>query len=579
MSFQVNFGRLTPPANTATAPRATGVFRIAMLGDFSGRAHRGKWRGSTELAACKPIRLDVDTLDAVIAGFGTVLHLPVGAGGAIVELRPRSLDDLHPDALVEQLPLFAELMALRQRLAHPKTFAAAAAQIRAWRSETTPADMAAPERRRPRDELAIDAKLSDFARLLGQEPVPARTPTAVDELMRCVVAPHVVEKNSADATALTATVDRALAAAMNSLLHDPDFQSLEAAWRSLDFVTRRVATSATVQIVGYDISAEELAADLSSVQDLRDSAVYRLLVEQPALDAHQGPLSALIGLYGFDLTPPHAELLGRIAAIAAEARAPFIAAVSRDCITTRSEDLHPLVIDAWKALRALPAARYVALTVPRFMLRLPYGERSEPIDSFEFEEFDQRTGLKTLLWGNPSVLAAVLLGRHAVRAGTKQAPGALLGLDEMPCFTYTDDDGDCVALPSTERLLAERATAHVHAQGFVPVIARRGAPQVQLGGFRSLAGTPLAGPWSPIEARPQVPESQPAAVAVAMPADVAEASGSEYEVVTVSADAKAEAERELDALLAQLKETAAPAPAAESSEAIDPDLAALLNDL
>ena len=117
MTYVPDFGRFGPDLPPASPAPVRGT-RIVLLGDFSGRAHRGQVRGSDELARLKPIRLDVDTLDRVIAGFATTLLLPVGADGSTVEVHAQSLDDLHPDALFD-LPVFAELAQLRQRLSHP----------------------------------------------------------------------------------------------------------------------------------------------------------------------------------------------------------------------------------------------------------------------------------------------------------------------------------------------------------------------------------------------------------------------------------------------------------------------------
>ena len=100
---------------------------------------------------------------------------------------------------------------------------------------------------------------------------------------------------------------------MRRVLHHPDFQAAEAIWRGVEFLVRRIETGARMEIVLYDVSAEELAADLAATDALEETGLYGMLVEQPALDAHQGPLSAIIGLYGFELTPPHADLLGRVA--------------------------------------------------------------------------------------------------------------------------------------------------------------------------------------------------------------------------------------------------------------------------
>ena len=137
---------------------------------------------------------------------------------------------------------------------------------------------------------------------------------------------------------MVARVDAALSDAMRRVLHHPDFQTAEALWRGLEFLVRRVETSTRLQIVIYDISAEEVAADLAASDALDQSGLYSLLVEQPAMDANQGSLSLLAGLYQFEVTPPHADLLGRVAQLAAVAGAPFVSGVGPDYLKTPLKD-------------------------------------------------------------------------------------------------------------------------------------------------------------------------------------------------------------------------------------------------
>ena len=108
--------------------------------------------------------------------------------------------------------------------------------------------------------------------------------------------------------------------------------------------------------------------DLRALWALEETALYSLLVEQPPLDAQAGPLSALIGLYSFELTPPHADLLGRVAQLAGAAGAPFVGGIGPDAFRTPEHEWHPLIRQAWSALRALPAASYLGVATPRFLL-------------------------------------------------------------------------------------------------------------------------------------------------------------------------------------------------------------------
>src|SRR5258707_13559746 len=151
---------------------------------------------------------------------------------------------------------------------------------------------------------------------------------------------------------------------MRSVIHHPDFQAFEALWRSVDLLVRRLETDEQLQIVLHDVTAEELVADLSQADALENSGLYKLLVEQPALDADQGPFAVVIGNYLFEQTPPHGELLGRIAKIAAQTQTAFIAGMGTSCLETKPADLHPLVRQSWDALAQMPEAMYVGLVVP-----------------------------------------------------------------------------------------------------------------------------------------------------------------------------------------------------------------------
>jgi type VI secretion system protein ImpC len=358
----------------------------------------------------------------------------------------------------------------------------------------------APPRGRA-DALRIDAELADFSRLLGIAPSPAPQPSPLDAMLREVMAPYIVPASSPDAAALTALVDSALSATLRTLLHHPDVQSLEAAWRSLDFIVRRCECDESLKLQVYDISAEEFAADLSSTDHLEATGLHRLLVERPAQDARLGPPSMLIGLYGFEMTPAHAELLGRIGAIAAKAHAPFIASIGADVIGVDEQTLPARSAEAWTALRALPQARFVGLTTPRFLLRTPYGRRTQTIERFAFEECPAQGLGPELLWGHSSLLAAALLGQQAREEGLQEAPGAHLSLDDMAGFVEVDADGDAVAFRSTEQLLTERQLMQLLGSNWIPVLAHKALPQVRLGGFGAVGGQTLAGPWSTQDAQ------------------------------------------------------------------------------
>jgi len=361
------------------------------------------------------------------------------------------------------------------------------------------------------------------------------------------------------------------------VLHHPDFQTAEAVWRGVEFLVRRIETGARMEIVLYDVSAEELAADIAASDDLQESGLYGLLIDQPALDAGQGAISAVIGLYNFELMPPHADLLGRIAQVAAAAGAPFIAGIGPDPLKIPIHDQHPLIRDAWAALRELPAAAYLGLAAPRFLLRLPYGKKTDPIDAFGFEEFSRQSGLSGMLWGHPALIPALLLAESFGQQGAKMKLGTVMGVGDIAYYVYIGSDGDQVALPCTERLYTERQAVVVTNYGVMPLLSLRGRPELRLGSFASLAGPALAGFWAPVTIAPQAAKAAPPAPVVS---GVVETAAEAEPPEEVAAEPAAAEDTDLDALLAGLSAPAAAEPAPEAAvEAGMDDLDALLASL
>jgi type VI secretion system ImpB/VipA family protein len=586
MQYEVSFGRLD------RKPRATtpgSKFRLALLGDFSGRANAGTLETGDALAKRKPIKVDVDSLDTVIERMGITLNLALDEDGGTIEVKLGNIDDFHPDQLVENLELFEQLTTLRRNLGSKAGFDRAAKEVLSWSGEEL---LPPPPRTARGTDIATDRKLSDFARLTGRPGTAEMAEASTEDLIRRLIGPFIVPARDARQDQLVARVDEALSAAMRRVLHHPDFQSAEATWRGVEYLVRRIETGAKMEIVLYDVSAEELAADISATDALDKTGLYGMLAEQPALDAYQGPLSAVIGLYGFEVTPPHAELLARVAQVAAAAGAPFIAGLGPDPLLTPMHEQHPLIQDAWTALQELPAAAYLGLAAPRFLLRMPYGKKTDPIDAFGFEEFTRQGGLSSMLWGHPALVPALLLAESWGQGGSKMKLGAVMGVNDMPYYVYIGPDGEPVALPCTERMYSERQAVQVGSYKVMPLLSIRGRPEIRLGGFASLAGTPLAGFWAPVDvklpagaapARPAAAEPAPApppeAEVAPEPAAAEEAAADEPAPAEEAASEEAaggEAEMsDLDKLLASLNAPAEPV----AEDATEPDLDALLASL
>ena len=586
-----NFGgvSLNPPNWSAKRP-----MRIAILGDFGAGALVGRIQTGTALDKRKPMKVEFDTLEDALARLQLKLTLPLGADNAPVEIELAEIESFHPDELYRNLEIFSALASLRKRLNNTATFAVAAAELKEWGLDAGPAASKVSARARASGAApSSGASLDDFSRLTGRPAVKLGTDDSIDSLLRRVVGPFIVPAAAPNKDALVASVDKALADAMRAVLHQPDFQNTESLWRGVDFLLRRLETSHQLQVHLIDIGAEELAADLSSVDDLADSGLYKLLVEQPSQDA-DGGYSYIAACYHFDATPPHAELLGRAARVAAHAGAPLLTAIATDPFTDRREPPHRLIREAFQALKDLPDASYLALLGPRFLLRHPYGKKSDPISSFAFEEFSRSSGLRGMLWGHPALLALTVLGSR----------GAQLAINDLAFHHYVDEDGDSVALPCTDRLINTDRAGLLRGYGINGVMAHKGEALVRLAGLEAINGDGLASATGAprkgaSDSRASIGSASkervstdwaPAAraagtVSVSAPAQrlVEEDAATEEAVSAVEGSG----DSELDALLASLDadppaanlDTAAEGAAANPEPEMDPDLEALLKSL
>jgi len=574
-------------------------FRIALFGDFSGRAARGQVETGEALAKRPGILLDPDTIEEVIEGFASELILPLGQDEGGIAVKLKEFDDLHPDELFENVDLFAELVSLRSQLQSGVTVDHASRSLASWAEEYgTPVRV--PKRSSPSNSVPADRRLSAFQQLIGDSENTLREASPIEELLARVVGPHIRALPNPELPAMQVAVDAALSDAMRLVLHHPEFQSLEAQWRSLDLIARSVEVDDSLEVVLYDVSAEELAADLAAQDDLTGSGFTRLLSEEPMdPELGRGGYSALIGMYGFEETPPHAELLGRIARVAAHVDASFFTSLSPEFLKTAKKDRPALVGNAWDTLQQMPEAGHLALASPRFLLRRPYGAKSNPVDAFDFEEFSEAEGLKGMLWGNPVVLVTILLARSFKQNGASMQLGSIMSLGGMPFHTVNDRFGDQVALPCTERNIDLDKIAMANERGVMAISAVKGRDELRLTSFSSLSGSEVLGPWSGVPAPAPSPADprDKTGIATAKPAEPAvdaETKADDLDLsdlglddldlddldlgVEESGDATAEAGDldDLDALLAGFGDDT---DADEDNDEMDAELAALLADL
>ena len=517
MPATFSFGKIELTTDTAQSsarskPKPDVPFRIALLADFSnGGSQATKPRPG--LSRRRPVLIDRDNFNQVLAQIGIEVQLPAGiASREAVKLHMSELEDFHPDRIFAQVEAFQMLDDLRQRLKNPVTFAAAAAEMRALMeipgASTMPEEPASAAKQSEVNASDLLEQIIDASP--GQKP-----PVRPDEILgdwqgylRRLVAPHLVPQSHPQAQPLIAHIEAAMEEQMRAILHYPGFQALEAAWRGVFFLTHRLETGNELKLYLVDVSKAELAADLTSSEDLTSTGLYRLLVKQSVEAPGDQPWAVLAGNYTFDNSSEDAELLGRIAKVAARAGAPFLAAASPkilgcDSLTTTpdpddwSESTDPQVLEIWKAVRELPEASHVGLSLPGLLLRLPYGKETEPIERFPFEEIAKNPDHAHYLWGNPAFACVYLLAEAFSRDGWNMRPGIVREIAGLPLHTY-QKDGESLIKPCSEALLSERAAERMLDQGVMPLLSFHGRDAVRLARFQSLASPlkPIAGRWS-----------------------------------------------------------------------------------
>jgi type VI secretion system protein ImpC len=422
--------------------------RLLVLGDFSGRPVAER----PPLATGATHMVDADTLDAVIQRVDPRIQMPAG------EISFRTMNDFHPDALFTRVEVFS---ALRQARTSPPSSATVS---------------------------------NDVSRLLGkptESPAAPLPPTSgIDALIRSVVAPHIVKDTSMETKSYLAAVDAATTAEMRAFLHAPAFQSLESAWRGVQWLTSSLELDGPLQLHLFDTTREELIADVVAANGtLTETGLYRALVDRwRNIPGGQGwsVLTALI-----DFTPSAADigLLAALGSIASSAGAPLLAGADATLVNADEAALAD-----WQVLRRSKIAPWIALAAPRVLLRTPFGRTSDPIEAFAFEECTGEPAPNELLWGSGSLAATLLLGRGFNERGWDMEPGDEREIGDLPAYTFTRD-GQRELQPCAEQVLSERKIDRMIKAGLMPIVSHRDRNAVTAIRFQSIADPPASLAW------------------------------------------------------------------------------------
>jgi type VI secretion system protein ImpC len=361
-----------------------------------------------------------------------------------------------------------------------------------------------------KQQSVATADQSDFAALLNREfsPKTDQAREAVDLAVRTLAEQALASTftMSDDAyksiEAIIGAIDSKLSEQINLILHNEDFQKLESAWRGLHHLVSNTETDEKLRIRVMDVSKEELRRTLRRYKGIGwdQSPFFKRVYEEEYGQLGGEPYGCLVADYYFDHTPPDVELLGSLAKISAAAHAPFIAGASPSVLQMNSwqelanpRDLSKIFQNLeyapWNSLRHSEDARYVGLAMPRFLSRLPYGIKTNPVDAFDFEEDTDGADHRKYVWSNAAYAMAVNINRSFKQYGwCTLIRGVESGgvVENLPCHTFPTDDGGVDMKCPTEIAISDRREAELSKNGFISLVHRKNTDYAAFIGAQSL---------------------------------------------------------------------------------------------
>jgi len=350
----------------------------------------------------------------------------------------------------------------------------------------------------------------DFAALLEKEFKP-KSDRAKEEVQSAVhtLAEQVLKGEALVAddvvgtiNALIAEIDAKLTEQVNQIMHHEDFQKLEGAWRGLHHLVNNTETDEMLKIRVMNISKKEVGKTVKKYKGTAwdQSPLFKKLYEEEYGQLGGEPYGCLVGDYHFSHSPQDVEILSGMAQIAAAAHAPFISGADSSLMGMDSwqelsnpRDLAKIFSTpeyaAWRSLRESEDAKYLGLAMPRFLARLPYGAKTDPVEEFDFEEDAEGANSSKYTWANSAYAMAVNINRAFKEYGwCSRIRGVESGgaVDGLPVHTFPSDDGGVDMKCPPEIAISDRREAELARSGLMPLIHRKNSDIAAFIGAQSL---------------------------------------------------------------------------------------------
>lgn len=283
-----------------------------------------------------------------------------------------------------------------------------------------------------------------------------------------------------------AAIDHLLSKQLNVIMHHSDFQKLEASWRGLHHLVMGSETGESLKIRVINLSKKDMLRDFQSASEFTESALWKAIYENEFGQYGGDPFGALVGDYEFSRGPQDIELLEHVSHVAAAAHAPFVSAASHEMFGLESFTEMPNPRDLakvfdksnpentkWLSFRDSEDSRFVCLTVPHVLGRLPYGQATVPVDDFDFEEDVDGEDHDKYLWTSAAYSFAGRLvdafSKHHWCVAIRGPEGGGL-VEGLPIHTFKTREGDVGAKCPTEVLIPDTREKELSDMGFIPLI-------------------------------------------------------------------------------------------------------------
>jgi len=299
-----------------------------------------------------------------------------------------------------------------------------------------------------------------------------------------------------------AAIDEVINAQMNVVLHHPEFQRVESAWRGLHFLVSRTETDEMLKIHVLNISKDEVARTFKRYNGITwdQNPLFKKIYEAEYGQSGGEPYGCLVADYYFDHTAPDVEILRGMAKIAGAAHAPLITGASPSVMQMDSwqelanpPDLAKLFgtqeYAPWRSLRQSEDARYIGLCLPRFLGRLPYGEMTNKVAGLAFEEDTGRGDQEKYVWVNAAYAMAANITKAFKESGwCVKIRGHESGgeVEELPVHTYKTDDGGIDMTCPTEIAISDRRENELSNLGFLGLVHRKNTDTATFVGGQTL---------------------------------------------------------------------------------------------